>query len=179
MAKAASLLRSDESVRLGLKENWQQFALLILINAFVGGMVIPAIALLGLALIPYLDRGREEAGVYLDGPGAKRTAGQSLLFGALTAAAAVAVPVRFGWLRTWFPSIPQLVIILLNPGTILTALYAGWSLSVLKRTGSTRLSAIALFTCFVIGFVILTYVGSELRGPNWGFYWSKSQWPVH
>src|SRR5258705_7898847 len=26
-------------VRLGLKENWRQFALLILINAFVGGMV--------------------------------------------------------------------------------------------------------------------------------------------
>jgi MFS family permease len=26
-------------VRLGLKENWQQFALLVLINAFVGGMV--------------------------------------------------------------------------------------------------------------------------------------------
>jgi MFS family permease len=27
------------TVRLGLKENWQQFALLVLINAFVGGMV--------------------------------------------------------------------------------------------------------------------------------------------
>ena len=27
------------SVRLGLRENWQQFALLVLINAFVGGMV--------------------------------------------------------------------------------------------------------------------------------------------
>src|SRR5947199_595200 len=27
------------SIRLGLRENWQQFALLILINAFVGGMV--------------------------------------------------------------------------------------------------------------------------------------------
>lgn len=27
------------SVRLGLKENWRQFALLVLINAFVGGMV--------------------------------------------------------------------------------------------------------------------------------------------
>lgn len=26
-------------IRLGLRENWQQFALLILINAFVGGMV--------------------------------------------------------------------------------------------------------------------------------------------
>jgi MFS family permease len=28
-----------QTVRLGLKENWQQFALLVLINAFVGGMV--------------------------------------------------------------------------------------------------------------------------------------------
>jgi MFS family permease len=30
---------SSSRVRLGLKENWQQFALLVLINAFVGGMV--------------------------------------------------------------------------------------------------------------------------------------------
>lgn len=29
----------DPSIRLGLRENWQQFSLLILINAFVGGMV--------------------------------------------------------------------------------------------------------------------------------------------
>ena len=27
------------TVRLGLKENWRQFSLLVLINAFVGGMV--------------------------------------------------------------------------------------------------------------------------------------------
>ena len=33
------LQSSDSRVRLGLKENWGQFALLILINAFVGGMV--------------------------------------------------------------------------------------------------------------------------------------------
>jgi MFS family permease len=32
-------IEKDPRVRLGLKENWQQFALLILINAFVGGMV--------------------------------------------------------------------------------------------------------------------------------------------
>src|SRR5216683_2557698 len=30
---------SGSRVRLGLKENWRQFALLVLINAFVGGMV--------------------------------------------------------------------------------------------------------------------------------------------
>lgn len=31
--------RSDKSVELGLRQNWRQFALLVLINAFVGGMV--------------------------------------------------------------------------------------------------------------------------------------------
>ena len=40
MSEAPSVSRSKDSrVRLGFKENWRQFALLILINAFVGGMV--------------------------------------------------------------------------------------------------------------------------------------------
>jgi MFS family permease len=34
-----STIRGASSVRLGLKENWRQFALLVLVNAFVGGMV--------------------------------------------------------------------------------------------------------------------------------------------
>ncbi len=157
---------------LGLQE-------LVSYSAFMGGLVIPAVAVLGLALIPYLDREPEDAGVYLSGSRGKRVALQSLIFAALTAILAVAVPVTFGWIRNWFPHVPQLLIIAVNPGTLLTAAYVLWSLGVLKRTNSTRMSAIALFTCFLVGFVILTYVGSELRGPNWGFYWSKSQWPLH
>ena len=40
MSEAPLVSKSEDSrVRLGLKENWRQFALLILINAFVGGMV--------------------------------------------------------------------------------------------------------------------------------------------
>ncbi len=40
MGEAPSIPQSrDSRVRLGLRENWRQFALLILINAFVGGMV--------------------------------------------------------------------------------------------------------------------------------------------
>lgn len=30
---------ASQSIQLGLKENWKQFSLLVLINAFVGGMV--------------------------------------------------------------------------------------------------------------------------------------------
>ena len=39
MSEAAAAPQAASSVRLGLKENWPQFALLVLINAFVGGMV--------------------------------------------------------------------------------------------------------------------------------------------
>jgi MFS family permease len=39
MSETASAPQGAPSVRLGLKENWPQFALLVLINAFVGGMV--------------------------------------------------------------------------------------------------------------------------------------------
>src|ERR1700740_3002854 len=35
----AGATHPETEVRLGLKENWQQFSLLVLINAFVGGMV--------------------------------------------------------------------------------------------------------------------------------------------
>ena len=157
---------------LGLQE-------MVSYSAFVGGLIIPLIVVLGLALIPYLDREPEEPGVYCSGKRGRRVAFKSLIFGALAAVLAVAIPVKFGWLRSWFPDIPQLAIILINPGSLLTAIYAGWSIVVLKRTNSTRIAAIALFTCFVIGFIILTYVGTYLRGPNWGFYWSQAAWPVH
>jgi MFS-type transporter involved in bile tolerance (Atg22 family) len=54
-----------------------------------------------------------------------------------------------------------------------------WTVVVIKKTGSTRAAAIALFTLFLVSFLILTFVGTELRGPNWEFYWLKSQWPAH
>jgi quinol-cytochrome oxidoreductase complex cytochrome b subunit len=157
---------------LGLQE-------LVAYSAFMGGMAIPAIAMIGLALIPYLDRETNGVGVWFGGGQGPRVAVHSLLFGGIMALSLVAIPISLGWLRDWIPAIAQWIILLINPGTILTFLYAAWSLYVLRRTGSTRLAAIALFTCFIVGFVILTAVGTHFRGPNWDFFWSPSQWPVH
>jgi quinol-cytochrome oxidoreductase complex cytochrome b subunit len=157
---------------LGLQE-------MVSYSAFAGGLLIPVIILVGLVLIPYLDREVEDAGVYCSGPEGKRVALHSVVFGFVMATLAVAVPVNYGWLRNWFPDVSQLVIIFVNPGTLLTLVYAIWALRVLQKTGSTRMSAIALFTCFLVGFAVLTYVATFLRGPNWGFYWSHDSWPIH
>ncbi|MFQ5677511.1 MAG: hypothetical protein ACE5G1_16600, partial [bacterium] len=75
--------------------------------------------------------------------------------------------------------IPQIIIVLVNPGSFIVLVFAWWSLHNLRFTGSTRFAAISLFTCFVVGFIILTVMGTYFRGPNWDFYWSPSQWPVH
>ena len=157
---------------LGLQE-------MVSYSAFVGGIVIPGIVVVGLALIPFLDREKEDAGVWFSGKSGRKITLWSLVFGTVCAVLSVAIPVKFGWLRNWFPEISQLWIIICNPGSILTLVYMIYSLVVMHKTRSTRLGAIALFTCFVAGFIILTYVGTYLRGPNWDFYWSKTQWPTH
>jgi quinol-cytochrome oxidoreductase complex cytochrome b subunit len=157
---------------LGLQE-------LVSHSAFMGGIGIPSIVLLGLGLIPYLDREKDGTGLWFGGPGGSRLVFVSMIYGFLSVLAVEAFAIRFGWIRQWFPSVPQLVITTINPGTVLTVLYAAFSLWAVKRWNSTRAGALALFTCFLCGFILLTVIGYHFRGPNWGFYWSHSQWPGH
>jgi quinol-cytochrome oxidoreductase complex cytochrome b subunit len=152
---------------------------LVSYSAFMGGIALPGIVFLGLALIPFLDRQREPGGVWFSGREGRRVALLSLAFSAITVVGLETFTIEYGWLRTWFPDIHQLWIILINPGTVLAVVFAAWSQFILRRTQSTRQAAIALFTCVLVGFVILTYIATVHRGPNWSFYWSTSQWPVH
>ena len=152
---------------------------LVSYSAFTGGLVIPVIAVMGLGLIPFLDRRPGGEGVWFGTPGERQVAWRSLLFGLGAVIGLLAFTVNFGWLRNWFPDIHQLWILVFNPGSLLVGLYAGWSLWVLKRRNSVRLAAVALFTCFLVGFTLLTYFATVHRGPNWEFYWWPSQWPVH
>jgi hypothetical protein len=157
---------------LGLQE-------MVSYSAFMGGVGIPGLAIIGLILIPYLDREEKDVGIWFSNKQGWFTALKSFIAGAFVLIGILAFAITFGWFRNWWPDIPQLIITLVNPGTIWVGFVMAWSLLVIHRTGSTRMGAIALFTMFLLSYVILTYVGTELRGPNWDFYWSKSQWPIH
>ncbi len=157
---------------LGLQE-------LVSHSAFMGGIGIPAIVLLGLALIPYLDRETDGTGEWFGGPGGVRLVLLSAAFGLGSVLAIEAFAIRFGWIRQWWPQVPQLVITLVNPGTILAAAYAWYSLALVRRHRSARAGALGLYTCFLCGFVVLTVIGYVFRGPNWEFYWSPGAWPGH
>ncbi len=157
---------------LGLQE-------LVSFSAFMGGVGIPAIVLIGLGLIPYLDREKSGTGEWFGGPGGWPLVWRAFVFAFVATIAVEAVAIQFGWLREWFPSIPQLVVTLVNPGTVLTAIYGGYSIWLVRRYQSARAGALGLFTCFLCGFLILTVIGTYFRGPNWEFYWSPADWPKH
>lgn len=157
---------------LGLQE-------LVSFSAFMGGIGIPVIVLLGLALIPYLDREDSGTGDWFGGPGGWRLVRRSIVVGLGSVVAIEAFAIRFGWLREWFPAIPQLVVTLVNPATILTLAYGAYSVWLVRRYASARAGALGLFTCFLCGFLVLTIIGTYFRGPNWVFYWSPADWPRH
>ena len=157
---------------LGLQE-------LVSFSAFMGGVGIPAIVILGLALIPYLDRETAKTGDWFGGPGGSTLVWHSVLFGLGSVVALESFAIRFGWLREWFPDIPQLVVTLINPATVLTLIYGAYSVWLVRRHASARAGALGLFTCFLCGFLVLTVIGMYFRGPNWVFYWSPDDWPVH
>lgn len=157
---------------LGLQE-------LVAYSAFCGGIVLPTGAVILLALLPYLDREEKHVGVWFANGAGRRVAFASFLAGAAGITAMVSFIVKYGWFRTWWPGVHQLAITAVNPGSLFALLVLACSLAVVRRTGSTRLGAICLFTMCMTAYVILIYVGTELRGPNWEFFWSKSQWPVH
>jgi quinol-cytochrome oxidoreductase complex cytochrome b subunit len=157
---------------LGLQE-------LVAYSAFMGGIGIPTVVIMGLGLIPFLDREEHGTGEWFGGPGGWKLIRNSIAAGCAMTVAVEAFAIRFGWLREWFPKIPQLVITLVNPGTILTGLFAAYSIWLVRRYNSTRAGALGLFTCFLCGFVILTVVGTYFRGPSWEFYWSPADWPKH
>lgn len=157
---------------LGLQE-------LVSYSAFTGGVAIPAIVVLGLMFTPYLDRDPEDVGVWFSGRRGRRITLGTAVFTTAIVVGTLAFTVRYGWLRNWFPDLPQFVITVVNPGTAMLGVFTAWSLGVMRWTNSTRMGALAVFTCFLTAFVILTYFATFHRGPNWGFYWSRADWPIH
>ncbi len=151
---------------------------LISYSAFAGGIIIPLLFVAFLVSIPFRDREESHAGIWFSGIVGKRVTIASLFFSAAVTIGILFVNVNFGWLGDWFAGTPQVLIILINPGTVLAAAYAVWSVYQRRRTGSVHFSAMALFTCALVGLIILTFVGVWLRGPDWEFYWLRSNWPV-
>jgi cytochrome b-561 len=157
---------------LGLQE-------LVGYSALMGGVLIPGIVVLGLALIPFMDREQSKIGFWFTDRVGKLWALTGFAYGAIATIACVAASILFP-VRSLFSGIEnQFFFDLVNPATLLLLLCAVLYFGVAKYTKSTRYAAIATFCAFIIAFILLTYIGTALRGPNWEFYWPWQAWPEH
>lgn len=142
---------------------------LVSYSAFAGGLLIPVLFLWFMFSIPYKDREEAHTGVWFSGSQGRKVARNSALFSLGVVILQVFVMVQFGWLRDWFPGISQWFVMLINPATITVAVFWIYAEQVHRRSGSSRMAAIALFTAAVVALVIFTVIGIWFRGANWEF----------
>jgi quinol-cytochrome oxidoreductase complex cytochrome b subunit len=151
---------------------------LVSYSAFAGGVIIPLLFLAFLVSIPYVDREDRYIGTWFSGREGLRITWQSAALSAFMILLGAFILIRYGWLNAWFPGTPRILVILFNPATLSALFFILLARWIRRRTGSSRMSAISLFTSAMTAFILYTVIGIWFRGPNWDFYWSVSRWPV-
>ncbi len=142
---------------------------LVSYSAFSGGLLVPVLFLYFLFSIPYKDREEKYVGIWFSGREGMRITLFSAAFSMVVVLLQVSVLVLFGWLRDWLPGISQWFVMLFNPATLTAAIFAVYSIVIRRRTGSSRMAAIALFTVAIVALIIFTVIGIWFRVENWEF----------
>ena len=151
---------------------------LVSYSAFAGGVLIPLGFIAFIISIPFYDTDTKWSGLWFSGPMGRKVGIVSSIYAASATLFFLFISTKFGRLRSLLPQAPQFLFMLVNPGTLMAGSFILWANLVRRRTPSKRFAAIALFTCIMVGFIILTIVGLAFRGPNWQFYWSPATWPT-
>ncbi len=146
---------------LGLQE-------LVSYSALVGGVVVPGLAVLGLMLIPYIDYSPEAEGVWFSSERGRKLAWKCGLAWAASVPVLIIINAQFG-LRILWAKAPQIMVDIVNPASFLLVGMAIFSSTVVRRTKSRRMGAIALFSSFLGALIVLTIIGTFFRGANWAF----------
>lgn len=144
----------------------------------LAGVVIPTLALLAIAAIPYFDRSPLGVGILGTSAKGRRIAGFTAVFTAVVLIAMIVIDEHFGrtqfgigaWLRLHGASefiynwvVPSIIIL------VFIGLLVGLLKSIFKPT--RRELIIGLFTAFVVTYIVLTISGTSFRGEGQNLVW--------
>lgn len=153
--------------------------LLLHMDPALAGVLVPTAAIVALMLIPYFDNVVGDTGVWYSTAKGRRSA----LIGGIYAAILLPVMILFDAFVGVKPVVASIPIVV-QLG--LLEAVAGWIIPTILMVGlpiilvkvllrplnpSKRDIAMALFTGFVVTYVILTVVGTAFRGHGMGLFW--------
>jgi quinol-cytochrome oxidoreductase complex cytochrome b subunit len=145
-------------------------------SAPVGGFIFPGFLLVGLFLLPFLEREPEGVGRWFGDPRTRVEVGVSL-------ALSLFFFVLFEWVFmkqgvvSWLASKPPLVRDLLNPATGMLILSGTVFLATGIRVRSTRTAFLAAITALLVAVIGFTFM-AWCRGPMWAFFWPWEEWAL-
>jgi len=150
--------------------------LLLHMDPSLAGVIVPTVAIVGLMTIPYVDNVVGDTGTWFSTPTGKKVAIIAAIYAAILVPVLIlfdnAVGVRptvlsFGLGPTLAEAIAEFVI----PIAVMLVLPAILIKLIQPLRPSRRDVVIALFTGFVVTYVVLTIVGTGFRGEGMKLYW--------
>ncbi len=155
--------------------------LLLHMNAGLAGVIVPTIALGAIAAIPYIDRSPLGVGILGTSAKGRRIIGFTALYTVVVQAALIYLDEVVGPKRTNFGigaflkdevGAPEYIYNQALPTAIMLffiVLLVGLVQRIFRPT--RREMIIALFTGFVVTYIVLTISGTSFRGPGQDLYW--------
>jgi menaquinol-cytochrome c reductase cytochrome b/c subunit len=179
--------------------------LLLHMDAALAGVIVPSVALLLIALIPYFDLGPGQMGRWFTSERGKGVVIFSMVYTFTVTSALIAFDIFFN-VKTLIKKLEFLTKInvpilggdsaapfSLAP-TPLDIVISNWIIPIVSMIGFSWLLVIlvqirfkadrrdviqALFTGFVVAFFVTTIVGTAMRGPGQEFFWPWAMPPKH
>ncbi len=151
---------------LGIQE------LLLHFHPLVGAIVIPGLALVGLAALPYLDTDMNSVGIYFRSRRGRWLAAFSAAAGGLLTVGYVLVDEFYLDLPALLPSLPTLLSNGLVPLALLLLGLIGYAELIRRWSRATKCeTTLSLFVLISAGFIGLTLIGIFFRGPGMALMW--------
>jgi menaquinol-cytochrome c reductase cytochrome b/c subunit len=153
--------------------------LLLHMNAGLAGVIVPTAALVAIAAIPYFDRSPLGVGILGTSAKGRRIAAYSTVFTTVVLVAMIYLDELSdrtvfgigGYLKDELGA-PEIIYNQVLPSLIILFFIGLLVASVQALFRPTRREMIiALFTGFVVSYIVLTFAGTSFRGPGQELYW--------
>jgi menaquinol-cytochrome c reductase cytochrome b/c subunit len=151
--------------------------LLLHMDKGLAGVVVPTVWLVFMAAIPYIDRSREGVGIWFTSPNGRRITVFAAVYATVLTFTLIVVDKvlkDIGYIEfasRYFPGGKQLLPNYVIPIAVMIGLSVLLVLIVQRLyNATTREWMIAVYTGFIAVYLVLTVVGTSMRGPGMNLY---------